>query len=47
MKFTEPTVVYSRKCVFIKELFCKVTERICSKGPGKEPANPLIYKMFV
>ena len=44
MKFTEPTVVYSRKCVFIKQLFYKVTKRICGKSPRKEPVNDLIYK---
>ena len=44
MKFTEPTVVYSRKYMFIKQLFYKVTERICGKSPHKEPANDLIYK---
>ena len=44
MKFTEPTIVYSRKCVFIKQLFYKVIERFCGKSPCKEPANDLIYK---
>ena len=44
MKFTEPTVVYSRKCVFIKWLYYEITERICGKSPRKEPANDLIYK---